>query len=43
MDDPQVTSEKLANRAGVVETGLFLGIAAMAIVADENNVEILKR
>ncbi|HEY1686285.1 MAG TPA: ribose 5-phosphate isomerase A [Tepidisphaeraceae bacterium] len=43
MDDPRVTSEKLANRAGVVETGLFLGIAAMAIVADQDKVEILQR
>ena len=38
MDDPKGLAEKFGGRAGVVETGLFLGIAAVAIVADDNKV-----
>ena len=34
---------KLLHRAGVVETGLFLGIAAMALVADETKIERRER
>lgn len=41
--DPGLLEEKLAHRAGVVETGLFLGIATMALVADEKGVQKLTR
>ena len=34
--DPQALAEKLAYRAGVVESGLFLGMATRAIIADES-------
>ena len=34
---------KLKGRAGVVETGLFLGMAAVAIVGSESGVRELKR
>lgn len=30
---------KLKSRPGIVETGLFIGIAAIALIADENRVE----
>ncbi len=41
--DPHLLEEKLARRAGIVETGLFLGIATLALVADENGVRRLTR
>lgn len=34
---------KLRKRPGIVETGLFIGIGAVALIADENNVETRKR
>jgi ribose 5-phosphate isomerase A len=34
---------KLQRRAGIVETGLFIGIAAVALIADETNVETRRR
>ena len=37
--DPVALEAKLKYRAGVVETGLFIGIAAVALVADEDRVE----
>lgn len=37
--DAAAMNEKLHSRAGVVETGLFVGIAAVALIADENGVK----
>jgi len=37
--DPAELEQKLKRRAGVVETGLFIGIATVALIADENGVE----
>src|SRR6185437_2084939 len=34
IDDPRVLERKLGARAGVVETGLFLGMATLALVAN---------
>lgn len=39
--DPAALQAKLKNRAGIVETGLFLGIASVALVADETSVKTL--
>ncbi|MCS7033324.1 MAG: ribose-5-phosphate isomerase RpiA [Phycisphaerae bacterium] len=36
--DPEALQAKLQNRAGIVETGLFLGIASLALIADESGV-----
>jgi ribose 5-phosphate isomerase A len=41
--DPQSLEQTLRRRAGVVETGLFLAIATMALVADEKGVQRLTR
>lgn len=41
--DPAGLQAKLKNRAGVVETGLFIGIATIALVADENSVRTVSR
>lgn len=43
IDDAAELELKLLKRAGVVDTGLFLGIAAVVLVADENDVQTLKR
>ena len=43
IDKPGELERTLKSRAGIVETGLFLGIAAVAIVADENTVNIQTR
>lgn len=42
IDDPAGLDRELARRAGIVESGLFLHLAEMAIVADENGVTILR-
>lgn len=41
--DPHKLSDALANRAGIVESGLFLGMAEMAIIADGQDVRIVQR
>jgi ribose 5-phosphate isomerase A len=41
--DAVALEEKLKHRPGVVETGLFIGIATVALIADENKVEERKR
>jgi ribose 5-phosphate isomerase A len=41
--DPPALEEALAHRAGVVETGLFLGLADEAVVATSAGVETLRR
>jgi len=43
IDDPKGLEEKLAHRAGIVETGLFLGIADVALLAGTDSVETLKK
>ena len=43
IDDPGKLEHALKSRAGIVETGLFLGIASVALVADENGVERRER
>jgi ribose 5-phosphate isomerase A len=39
IDDAEALEAQLARRPGIVETGLFIGIAAVALIADENRVE----
>ena len=39
IDDPAELDLALRRRAGVVETGLFVGMAAVALVADEQRVD----
>ena len=34
--DPQALQAKLLDRAGIVETGLFLGIAKLALIAEDD-------
>jgi ribose 5-phosphate isomerase A len=43
IDDPVKLDRLLATRAGIVESGLFLQMAAMAIIADENSVRTMSR
>ncbi len=43
IDDPRGLSQALGERAGVVESGLFLGIAKAALIADENSVQTHNR
>lgn len=42
IDDPHRLSIALRERAGIVESGLFLGLASVALIADERNVEARK-
>jgi len=39
IENPHELERKLKSRAGIVETGLFLGIAVVALVADSERVE----
>ena len=43
INDPAKLAASLKNRAGVVETGLFIGIATIALIADENGVRQISR
>jgi ribose 5-phosphate isomerase A len=43
IDDPHELQRALKQRAGVVESGLFLSMASAALVADENEVRKLER
>ena len=43
IDDPRKLDVALRGRAGVVETGLFIGMASVALVGDEERVEVRKR
>jgi ribose 5-phosphate isomerase A len=38
IDDPHAVSNHLRERAGIVESGLFLGMASVALIADERTV-----
>jgi ribose 5-phosphate isomerase A len=39
IENPHELEQRLKSRAGIVETGLFLGIAVVALVADSERVE----
>ncbi len=41
IDDPEALETRLALRPGIVETGLFLGLATAAVIAGENGVEVM--
>ena len=43
IDKPHELDAALRSRAGIVETGLFLGMASIALIADENRVRELRR
>jgi ribose 5-phosphate isomerase A len=43
MTDPQAISERLNGRAGIVEHGLFLGLAHDVIVAGRDGIRHLTR
>jgi ribose 5-phosphate isomerase A len=43
IDKPHELERTLISRAGIVETGLFLGMASVSLVANENEVEERKR
>jgi ribose 5-phosphate isomerase A len=43
IDDPRVLQEELSQRAGIVETGLFLDMADVVLLAGIDAVETLKR
>ncbi len=43
LSDPHAVARALAKRTGVVEDGLFLGIATMAVVAGPRGVRVLRR
>ena len=39
IDDPKTLETTLANRAGIVESGLFVGLAKLALIANAEGVE----
>jgi ribose 5-phosphate isomerase A len=43
IDDPITLHAKLLSRAGVVETGLFVNMATVALIADESGVDERRR
>jgi ribose 5-phosphate isomerase A len=43
IEDPAGLQFKLKQRAGIVETGLFIGLATLAIVADNSGVRTIKK
>ena len=43
IDEPRILQESLANRAGIVETGLFLDMADIVLLAGIDAVETMKR
>ena len=43
IDDPARLDEAIGQTIGVVETGIFIGMAYLALVADETNVQQLTR
>lgn len=42
IDDPATLETTLHSRAGIVEAGLFVGLADVALIADDTHVEVLK-
>ena len=43
IDQPHEVERTLISRAGIVETGLFLGMASVALIADDRQVEEMRR
>jgi ribose 5-phosphate isomerase A len=43
IEDPESLEAALKRRAGIVETGLFLGLADEALIASEDGVSVLER
>jgi len=43
ISDPVGLQKKLKDRAGVVESGLFIGLATMAFVATDDGVKTMKK
>jgi len=43
LDDPAVTAQAIIAQPGVVEHGLFLGLATLAVVATTDGIKLLKR
>jgi ribose 5-phosphate isomerase A len=43
IDQPHEVERTLISRAGIVETGLFLGMASVALIADDQQVEERRR
>jgi ribose 5-phosphate isomerase A len=43
IEDPQGLEHRLRSRAGIVEHGMFLGMASAVYVAASSGVEILRR
>jgi ribose 5-phosphate isomerase A len=43
IDDPRALEDTLLRRAGVVDTGLFLGLAERALIATDSGVEEMRR
>jgi ribose 5-phosphate isomerase A len=41
--DPHALEDALVRRAGIVETGLFLGLATEAVVASADEVRVIRR
>ena len=40
--DPKKLEEKLLDRAGIVDCGLFLGMASLALIADDQRVQEIR-
>jgi ribose 5-phosphate isomerase A len=43
MESPAVLDTLLRSRAGIIETGFFLGLATILVIARESGVEVLRR
>jgi ribose 5-phosphate isomerase A len=43
IDDPEALERRLALRPGIVESGLFLGMATAAVIAGAGGVRVLLR
>jgi ribose 5-phosphate isomerase A len=43
IEDPAGLDRQFGERAGIVESGLFLNLAQLAIVADDQNIQILQK
>ena len=42
LDDPEGLDAALQRRAGIVETGLFLGMASLAILAGSDGIQVME-
>jgi ribose 5-phosphate isomerase A len=43
MPDPSALEARLANIIGVVESGLFIGLASMLVIGRRNGIEVINR